>query len=75
MLLAINYYMEKIIQFFDNNLPCPSEIPDCEKRRVEYAEKLDNLKRSGGCSKCAENRLKNEFILLLQHLINTNQVR
>jgi len=67
--------MEKIIQFFDHNLPCPSEIPDCEKRRVEYTEKLDALKRSGGCTKCAENRIKNEFILQLQHLINTNQLR
>lgn len=67
--------MEQIIQFFNNTLPCPPEIPDCEKHRIDFLSQLDNLKRSGGCSKCAENRLKNEFIVKLQGIISSKQDR
>lgn len=57
------------MQFFNLSLPCPSEFPNCEALRVEYLDSLEVLKRSGGCSKCAENRIKNEFIIKLQKLL------
>lgn len=61
--------MEKIMQFFNYSLPCPSEFSNCEALRVEYQDNLERLKRSGGCSKCAENRIKNDFIIKLQNLL------
>lgn len=61
--------MEQIIQFFNNSLPCPSEIPNCEGLRIEYADQLNALKRSGGCNSCAENKFKNQYIIKLQELI------
>lgn len=56
------------MQFFNFSLPCPSEFPNCEALRVEYLDTVERLKRTGGCSKCAENRIKNEFIIKLQEL-------
>jgi hypothetical protein len=64
--------MEKIIQFFNFELPCPNEIPECERLRVEYTDNLNNLRRQGGCGACTENKIKNEFILKLQKLISVN---
>jgi hypothetical protein len=65
--------MESIIQFFNNTLPCPTDIPDCEKLRIEYAVQLNDLKRQGGCSKCAETAFKNKFIIKLQELMTKRQ--
>ena len=61
--------MEKIMQFFNSALPCPGEIPECDGLRVKFLNELDELKRRGGCSKCAENNLKNKYILKLQEFI------
>lgn len=60
--------MEKIMQFFNFSMPCPSEFPNCEALRVEYIDGLEALKRQGGCGKCAENKHKNNFIIKLQNL-------
>jgi hypothetical protein len=61
--------MEKIMQFFNYSLPCPVEFANCEALRVEYQDSLEQLKRSGGCSKCVENRIKNDFIIKLQNIM------
>jgi hypothetical protein len=55
--------MEEITRkFFLLNEECPCEIEDCASLRNEYIETLDALKRQGGCSSCAERRLRNSFI-------------
>jgi hypothetical protein len=61
--------VEKIMQFFNPVLPCPVEIPECDRLRVEFLNELDELKRRGGCSKCAENNIKNKYIIKLQQII------
>jgi hypothetical protein len=63
--------MEKIMQFFNFELPCPSEIPECDRVRIEYVDELNNLKRQGGCGSCAENKLKNRFIIRLQAILKS----
>lgn len=61
--------MEKIMQFFDYNLPCPGEIPDCEHLRNKYSEELAKVRSRGGCGSCIERRLKNDFTLRLQEIM------
>lgn len=56
------------MQFFNANLSCPPEIPECDRLRAEFFTDLDDLKRKGGCTKCGENNLKNKYILKLQQL-------
>lgn len=57
------------MQFFNAALPCPVEIPECDRLRAEFFSDLDDLKRRGGCTKCGENNLKNKYILKLQQII------
>lgn len=65
--------MEKIIQFFDLNLPCPDVFPDCQHLRNQYAEQLGIARSRGGCGSCIERRLKNDFILRLQEILKLKQ--
>jgi hypothetical protein len=61
--------MEKIMQFFNLDLPCPDEIPDCQHLRNKYVEELGRVKARGGCGSCMERKLKNDFILRLQEIL------
>jgi hypothetical protein len=52
-----------IEEFFNLDLPCPSEVPMCEKVRAAYKEELDKLMSNPqGCSQCAKNGLKSRFM-------------
>jgi len=52
-----------IEEFFNLDLPCPSEVPMCEKVRAAYKEELDKLMSDPqGCSQCAKNGLKSRFM-------------
>ena len=57
------------MQFFNPVLPCPAEIPECDKMRVDFLNEMAELKRRGGCSKCMENGIKNKYIIRLQQII------
>lgn len=57
------------MQFFNYNLPCPLEIPECEHLRNQYSSQLAQLKAKGGCGGCIERNFKNQFILRLQEII------
>ena len=52
-----------IEEFFNLDLPCPKEVPMCEKVRAAYKEELDKLMSDPqGCSQCAKNGLKSRFM-------------
>jgi hypothetical protein len=52
-----------IEEFFNLDLPCPKEVPMCEKVRAAYKEELDKLMSNPqGCSQCAKNGLKSRFM-------------
>jgi len=52
-----------IEEFFNLDLPCPGEVPMCEKVRAAYKEELDKLMSNPqGCSQCAKNGLKSRFM-------------
>lgn len=52
-----------IEEFFNLDLPCPGEVPMCEKVRAAYKEELDKLMSDPqGCSQCAKNGLKSRFM-------------
>lgn len=48
-------------KFFDENQPCPQEIPLCDEVRKRYNEELKNLTTTG-CSSCAKAGLKSRYI-------------
>lgn len=54
------------MQFFELSLPCPNEIQDCERHRLNYVNELDTLKKAGRCTACAERTVRNRYINLLQ---------
>lgn len=56
-------------RFFENTVPCPEQVPDCQNLRLEYNQTLEGLKRNGGCSSCQERNLKNTFIAKIAALI------
>jgi len=67
----INRPIDKIIEeFFDENIPCPNEIPQCQNKRLAYKEELGKL--GGGCTQCAKNSLKARFIEALWKDIASN---
>lgn len=57
--------MELQQQFFDFELPCPEEIPNCNNLRKQYTEELSTLKSSGGCTSCLERNLRNKYIMFI----------
>jgi hypothetical protein len=50
-----------MIDFFNFEQPCPSEIPYCEQLRQKYKEELEKLSATG-CSTCKKNTLKSKYI-------------
>ena len=56
----------KIQVFFDNNIPCPPYINNCEALREEFKREYDASKQRQGCSSCMERSLRNRFIERLQ---------
>lgn len=57
-------------RFFNFELPCPGEIPECEKMRNEYSAELNKYKEQGLCSGCIERSLRNKYITFI--LATTN---
>lgn len=57
--------MELQQQFFEFDLPCPVEIPNCTRLREQYVEEFNTLKKSGGCSSCLERNLRNKYIMFI----------
>ena len=53
---------QKIQIFFDNNIPCPSYIKNCEGLREEFRKELEGLRQRPGCSSCMERGLRHRFI-------------
>ena len=52
-----------IEEFFNLDIPCPSEVPMCAQVRAAYKEELDKLTSNPqGCSQCAKNGLKSRFM-------------
>jgi len=50
-------------EFFNLELPCPSEVPMCEKIRDAYRKELKKLETNpSGCSQCQKNSLKGKFL-------------
>ena len=50
-----------ISDFFEENKPCPNEIPNCESLRAKYLEEIKNLDPRS-CKPCVTNSIKNKFI-------------
>jgi len=53
---------EAFFNFFIKEAKCPECLENCEELRKLYFEKLDNMKNTYTCTKCAENNLKIYFI-------------
>lgn len=54
--------INKIIEeFFNFDLPCPTEVPMCEKVREAYKTELD-APQNQGCSQCRKNGIKNKYL-------------
>jgi len=58
--------MDKIMQFFDFNKPCPPEITDCDQHRAQFIRDLNDLKMRGGCGTCIEKQLRHRYMAMLQ---------
>ena len=54
--------------FFDFSVPCPSNIPNCEKLREDYKSEYEDLKKSPGCTSCMERNLRNKYIMFILSL-------
>jgi hypothetical protein len=64
--------IEKILEdFFDENKPCPDEIPLCEDVRRAYNAELQKI-NSSQCNQCAKNNVKSKFIEALWKEIISN---
>jgi hypothetical protein len=50
-----------LIQFFDDDFPCPEQIPHCERLREEYKRELKKLS-AAGCSQCQKTGLKSKYM-------------
>lgn len=50
-----------ITDFFEENKPCPAEIPNCESLRAKYFEEIKKLDPRS-CKPCVMNSIKNKFI-------------
>lgn len=53
---------EAFFNFFIKEAKCPECLENCEEIRKLYFEKLENMKNTYTCTKCAENNLKIYFI-------------
>ena len=50
-----------IQEFFNLDLPCPKEVPMCEKVREAYKAELD-MPENQGCSECRKNNIKGKYL-------------
>jgi len=49
--------------FFDNSKPCPPDVKDCDKLRIEYENEVNSAKSTpGGCSPCKLRGIRNRYI-------------
>jgi hypothetical protein len=50
--------MSNLIQeFFDFNIPCPKNVPNCEQLREQYQKDIQTV-RNANCRPCAETRIR-----------------
>lgn len=57
------------LDFFNFNLPCPKEIPNCEEYRKEYYSKVKFVESLGVCTPCEVTNIKNYYIILFKELL------
>lgn len=58
--------LTKVEVFFNNSQPCPPEIIDCEKLRIDYAQEVAGAQNpNGGCSPCKMRGIRNKYINII----------
>jgi len=55
-----------ISDFFEDNKPCPPEIPNCEKLRQDYKKEISNI-NPRACSPCMINGIKSKYINIISN--------
>jgi hypothetical protein len=57
--------LTKIERFFNIDQPCPADIPNCEQLREEFLNKLEELRKQGGCSPCKARGIRNHYLQII----------
>jgi len=56
---------EDQINFFIEDKPCPESIVNCSNLRKEFFKELEDYKKQGACSSCAERSLRNKYLTFI----------
>lgn len=53
-----------ITDFFEEDKPCPMEIPNCAALRAEYKKELSSINPKS-CQPCVLNSLKSKYLTII----------
>jgi hypothetical protein len=53
------------LNFFVAEKPCPDSIVNCSHLREEFFKELEEYKKQGACSSCAERSLRNKYLTFI----------
>lgn len=67
----MNKYNDIVNNFFNTDLPCPTEIHLCEKIREAYSAEVEKAKGSG-CGGCAINQIKSKYMEAIWKELSTS---
>ena len=58
------------LDFFNFEISCPEEIPNCESLRQEYKTELEKYKSQNICNACIERSLRNKYLTFIMATVN-----
>lgn len=58
------------VDFFNDSLPCPESIKDCQHLREQYFKEIEKYTQERVCNSCIQRSLRNKYLSII---LSSNQ--